>query len=432
MLQKVAEDGLIRAVRHAGANSPFYAKLYARCGVDLDEFRGRADLARLPIVTTAALTGAHAELRARNVIPYRISSSSGTSQMPKTLFRTGADTDIGIDVLARLLTMAGLGAGDVLLIGQPFDLAHLGYLTLDACRRLGILALPVGLSMPDQRLIQIVTLYRPTAVFTAPSRMCAITAKIAGLPAHERPPVRHILLAGERTTREQQRQLREFWDVVPHSLYGSEETDGLGGTCEAHAGLHCMDDLFVFELLQPGTDQLAEGPVGELAVTSLYAEGSPLIRYRLGDLVRVLTGACACGRAWPRMEVLGRGDEVFALYDGIKLHAFQVRSALQSVCPEMDRFQAVCRTLDRGVEEVEVVVDDRDAAFRDGLADRLVTALWNCSLDVPAAAAIGSLRFRVTFGAPRHTARGKTPQFIDLRDGQADARSCLVSEDARR
>ena len=407
-------ERLTHAVRHAASHSPFYGRLYARCGVDVDGFRGTEDLRRLPIITPAHLIAEHRDFRASDAVPYRISSSSGTSFAPKTLFRTAGDTDIGVDVLVRLLTMAGLGPGDSLIIGQPFDLAHLGYLTLDACRRLDILAIPVGLSIPDQRLIQMISLYRPTAIFTAPSRVCSITEQIAELS--DRPTLKHILLAGERTTRQQRQKIIDFWKVVPHSLYGSEETDGLGGSCTAHAGLHFMDDLFVMELLEPGTDQLAEGNVGELVVTSLYAQGTPLVRYRLGDLVRVLPGACSCGRAWPLIEVLGRADEVFGLYDGIKLRGYQVRSALAAVSPELEHFQAVCRAVGSGIDEVELIVDHCQSEGQEALADRLLSALWNCSIDLPAAAAIGSLRFRVSFGKPHVTQRGKTPQFIDLRN----------------
>ena len=49
-------------------------------------------------------------------------------------------------------------------------------------------------------------------------------------------------------------------------------------------------------------------PVGELVVTPLFREGQPLVRYRLGDRVRLPAGGCVCGSELPTIEVLGRAE----------------------------------------------------------------------------------------------------------------------------
>ena len=58
---------------------------------------------------------------------------------------------------------------------------------------------------------------------------------------------------------------------------------------------------------------------GELIVTTLVQKALPLLRYRLGDLVRLRPGACACGLDDPRIDVLGR-SEMFASILGSKIH----------------------------------------------------------------------------------------------------------------
>jgi phenylacetate-CoA ligase len=69
----------------------------------------------------------------------------------------------------------------------------------------------------------------------------------------------------------------------------------------------------VLELVDPDTAasvELEDGATGELVWTHLRREASPLLRYRSGDLARVWTSPCACGRAEPRVRIDGRRDDM--------------------------------------------------------------------------------------------------------------------------
>jgi phenylacetate-CoA ligase len=63
------------------------------------------------------------------------------------------------------------------------------------------------------------------------------------------------------------------------------------------------------------------GTAGELVITSLTRPGSPLIRYRTGDLVCVDPRPCACGRALVRLDggIRGRIDDMIVIR-GNNLH----------------------------------------------------------------------------------------------------------------
>jgi phenylacetate-CoA ligase len=58
-----------------------------------------------------------------------------------------------------------------------------------------------------------------------------------------------------------------------------------------------------------------EGTPGELVLTNLGRLGSPLIRYRTGDHVRLTRTGCPCGRWYARLEggILGRVDDMFTV-----------------------------------------------------------------------------------------------------------------------
>jgi phenylacetate-CoA ligase len=57
------------------------------------------------------------------------------------------------------------------------------------------------------------------------------------------------------------------------------------------------------------------GQEGELVVTNLGRWGSPLIRYRTGDLVKAATDASPSGRSWLHLDggILGRADDMLTI-----------------------------------------------------------------------------------------------------------------------
>ncbi|MBI4325786.1 MAG: hypothetical protein HY674_11050, partial [Chloroflexi bacterium] len=117
---------------------------------------------------------------------------------------------------------------------------------------------------------------------------------------------------------------------------GMTETGPVTYECPAHPGvLHVMESAFVAEITDPVTAKPVEaGTVGELVLTNLGRTGSPLLRYRTGDLVkaampcsqpatldgragpdRLKLQPCACGRHDLALEggILGRTDDMIVV-----------------------------------------------------------------------------------------------------------------------
>ena len=126
------------------------------------------------------------------------------------------------------------------------------------------------------------------------------------------------------------------------------EMGAYGYECEAQAGLHVNESEFVAEVIDPATGAAAEE--GELVLTNLGRLGSPLIRYRTGDRVRLARTPCACGRTFRRLEggILGRLDDML-IVRGVNVFP----SAIEAI---VRRFP---------VEEFQIEV------FRDGELDEV-------------------------------------------------------------
>ena len=100
------------------------------------------------------------------------------------------------------------------------------------------------------------------------------------------------------------------WGARAFDHAGMTEMGAYGYECQAQAGLHVNESEFIAEVIDPATGAPAEE--GELVLTNLGRLGSPLIRYRTGDRVRLAAAPCACGRTFRRLEggILGRLDDM--------------------------------------------------------------------------------------------------------------------------
>lgn len=103
--------------------------------------------------------------------------------------------------------------------------------------------------------------------------------------------------------------LRQHWQCEILDHYGLTET-AYGGAveCAAHHGFHVRELDVLIEIVDiSGSNVLPHGQAGEVVITTLQREAMPLVRYRTGDVARLLPGPCACGSPLRRLgPVLGR------------------------------------------------------------------------------------------------------------------------------
>jgi phenylacetate-CoA ligase len=137
-------------------------------------------------------------------------------------------------------------------------------------------------------------------------------------------PVRAVIVAGEPggSIPATRRRIEEGWGARLFDHNGMTETGPLGIECEeSPGGLHLLETAVVAEVVDPAGLPVNPGTPGELVITSLTRPGSPLLRYRTGDLVCVDERPCACGRPLMRLDggVRGRVDDMIVIR-GNNLH----------------------------------------------------------------------------------------------------------------
>jgi phenylacetate-CoA ligase len=99
--------------------------------------------------------------------------------------------------------------------------------------------------------------------------------------------------------------------------YRSAEVPWLAGECAEQDGLHVFADVRRVEILDESGNAAAPGEDGDVIVSDLTNRVFPIVRYRLGDISRILPGTCACGRGLPRLGAIsGRASDAVRLPDG--------------------------------------------------------------------------------------------------------------------
>jgi len=137
--------------------------------------------------------------------------------------------------------------------------------------------------------------------------------------------------------------------------------------------LHIIEEAYIAEIVEPHSGKMMPaGRTGELILTPLGRLGSPVLRYRTGDLVKsgVRSGArdeppCACGRYDLALEggILGRVDDMVVIR-GVNVFPSAVEEILVS-SPGVAEYQvevSTSRTLPELSLQVEPVADCSDVA----------------------------------------------------------------------
>jgi phenylacetate-coenzyme A ligase PaaK-like adenylate-forming protein len=248
--------------------------------------------------------------------------TSGTTGAPKRVYFTQADQELMIDYIHHGLALM-YEPGDVFLVLMPCERpGSVGDLVCTGVRRGGVRAIPYGIlpadGSRDDEVIALMQREGVTQILATSSaavrlaertaRLVGRTARLAGRTApgiSDNPlSLKSILLSAEYVSSEARALIEDAWGCLVYEHYGMTEM-GLGGAmaCEARQGYHPREADILFEIIDPDTGEvLPDGVWGEVVFTTLTREAMPLIRYRTGDISRIVPERCPCGSILKRLD----------------------------------------------------------------------------------------------------------------------------------
>ena len=291
--------------------SPFYQKKFREANVDIEKIKSLEDLKLLPFTHKEELRDAYP--LGLQAVPdsavVRIHSSSGTTGKPVIIPYTRNDVDTWAELMMRCYMLAGLTNQDRIQITPGYGLWTAGIGFQLGAERLGAMAIPTGPGNTEKQLEMLVDL-KTTALASTSSYALLLAEEIEKRGLKDRIHLRTGVIGSERWSEKMRSRIENELGIETFDIYGLTEIYGPGIAldCSYHEGMHYWSDNLLFEIIDPITgEQLPDGTLGELVITTLTKEGAPLIRYRTRDLTRIIPGLCKCGCPFPRMDRFSEG-----------------------------------------------------------------------------------------------------------------------------
>ncbi|WP_288514445.1 phenylacetate--CoA ligase [uncultured Victivallis sp.] len=348
-------------VRHAAANSRFFAEHFERAGIDVVEFRGLDDLAKLPTMCKEDF---------RREYPLgmccvdrqdlaEMHMSSGSTGTPVVMPYTAADLEQWAECMARCYAMSGAQPHDICQITPGLGLFNGGFGCYHGARRYGMFIVPCG---PGNTLRQI-RLARDfgSTVLTAVVSYGIRIMEVLEEEKSSLPELKIGIFGAETFSDEMKKRLSSGLGIEVFDIYGMTETGGigtLGMDCKDHSGIHVWEDQYAVEIVDPDSGEaVPDGEEGELVVTSLTREALPVIRFRTGDLTRVIhRGRCACGRTHLKIAgVTGRVDDMLII-KGVNFFPKQIEQSLLKIPGVHPTYQIIIEE-EHGVRNLHINVE---------------------------------------------------------------------------
>ena len=317
--------------------SPFYKERLSKVGIkSSDDIKTLADLNKIPFTTKDDL---------RDGFPYgflsipkdeviRLHSSSGTTGIPTVIYFNKEDIKQWATYMARCIYATGCTKKDVFQNMITYGLFTGGLGFHQGGEEVGMLTIPAGAGN-TARQFKMMQDYETTVLHATPSFFLHLETKMkeAGV-ARESLFIKKAFAGAEPHSEDTRKRIEKLLNVDCYNSYGLSEMNGPGVAfeCQCKDGLHIWEDGYIAEIVNPETlEPVKEGEIGELVLTILCREATPILRYRTRDLTKFYTEPCACGRTHRKLHrITGRSDDMLII-NGVNVFPSQIEEVIMSM-----------------------------------------------------------------------------------------------------
>ena len=354
---------LQEVLQYVSANSVYYQNLFQEHNIDISKINTLEDLQQIPTTTKEDLQRNNDDflcVPTHKIIDF--ATTSGTLGDPVTFGLTDNDLDRLAYNEAISFDCAGIKEGDIVQLMTTMDrrfMAGLAYFL--GLRKMKVGVIRVGAGIPELQWDSILK-YKPTYLITVPSFLLKLIeyADSHGIDYNDL-GIKGAICIGESLRNQDfsnsilADKITSKWNIKLFSTYASTEMSTAFTECEHGVGGHHHPELIIVEVLDDENMPVKEGESGELTITTIGVEAMPLIRFKTGDIVKLHTNPCACGRNTLRVgPVLGRKQQMIK-YKGTTLYPPAMNDVLNDF-GTIDNYLIQIYTNDLGTDEIVIKI----------------------------------------------------------------------------
>jgi len=308
----------------------------------------------------------------------RLHQTSGTTGRPMAWLDTPESWNWIIGNWEAIWKACGAESGETAAF--PFSFGpFIGFWSaFEAASRVGLRCIPLGGQQSLERL-RMIFRYEPQWLCCTPTYALHLISVAAREDIDlSKSPVRKIIVGGEPggSVPEVRQRIESGWGgarVFDH--HGMTEVGPVTySDLNEPQLLRVLHEGYFTEVIQPETGlPVDEGQVGELVLTTLGRNGSPLFRYRTGDLVKPVAVEGEDPRAFAlEGGIIGRADDMVVVR-GINLYPSAVDAVIRSFA-EIGEYQVNISKSDSMFQaqiQVENLSEMEDGNLKEALQKQL-------------------------------------------------------------
>jgi len=330
---------------------PYYHRLFDQIGLRAAQIHSLVDFGRLPHLDKSLIRIYAADLQPKTKLPgTQKMSTGGSTGTPATVYvdrERAAFTD-AVRMRAHRWFGVDTGVREIALWGSPIELGRQNVLRNIRDRFVNSCFL-AAFNMGEKQLGEyaaFIERYRPAKMYGYASAFYLLAEYLKDKNWRAPSELKVIFATAEPLYDFQRRLVEKVFNCAVAMEYGARDAGLLANECP-NGGFHIPAEGILIEIDAPDSTGL-----GEIVVTNLYSKAMPIIRYRTGDVGRLLGGACSCGRGLPRLEsVEGRRTDFLVTPSGRMVHALSVIYPLRE-SPSVKCFQVIQETIHRIVVRI--------------------------------------------------------------------------------
>ncbi len=363
-LREMQLERLRGQLRHAYEGNAVYRQNFDDAKVTPDSLQSLEDLSRFPFTT---------KVEFRDNYPFgffavpqddlaRIHASSGTTGQPTVVGYTKQDIATWAGLVARSIKAAGGRPGMKVHVAYGYGLFTGGLGAHYGAEELGCTVIPMSGGQSEKQ-VQLITDFQPEIIMVTPSYMLALLDAFRAQGVDPRQSSLKIGIFGaEPWTQEMREEIEQAFGIRAVDIYGLSELMGPGVAQEYAAtqdGPTLWEDHFYPEIIDPETNELVpDGEEGELVLTSLTKQASPVVRYRTRDITRLLPGTNGPMRRLAK--ITGRTDDMLIIR-GVNVFPSQIETEILKL-KQLAPHYSIEVWRDGALDKVSINVESRDPA----------------------------------------------------------------------